>query len=65
MLDRITQHLDTAASHYLSTQPDELSEALAGHRTPVAAAAELCKRLLSNQHQMVQSDAPAAEGPER
>ena len=50
VLDRITQHLDTAASHYLSTQPDELSEALAGHCTPVAAAAELCRRLLSSQH---------------
>ena len=49
VLDRITHHLDTAASHYLSTLPDELSEALEGHRTPAAAAAELSKRLLSDQ----------------
>ena len=49
VLDRITQHLDTAASHYLSTHPDELSEALEGHRTPAAAAAELSKRFLSDQ----------------
>ena len=49
VLDRITQHLDTAASHYLSTHPDELSEALEGHRTPAAAAAELSKRLLNDQ----------------
>ena len=49
VLDRITQHLDTAASHYLSTHPDELSEALEGHRTPTAAAAELSKRFLSDQ----------------
>ena len=48
VLDRITQHLDTAASHYLSTHPDELSEALEGHRTPAAAAAELSERLLSD-----------------
>ena len=49
VLDRITQHLDTAASHYLSTQPDELTAALEGQRTPAAAAAALSKRLLSNQ----------------
>ena len=49
VLDRITRHLDTAASQYLSTQPDELTEALKGHKTPATAAAEISKHLLSNQ----------------
>ena len=49
VLDRVTQHLDAAASHYLSTHPDELREALEGHKTPAATAAKLSKRLLSNQ----------------
>ncbi len=61
VLDRVAQHLDAAASHYLSTQPDELKEALEGRRTPAAAAAELSKRLLSNQPQILQSDSPAAD----
>ena len=49
VLDRVTQHLDTAASHYLATQPDELREALEGHRTPAATAAAITERLLSDQ----------------
>ncbi|MCY4666264.1 MAG: methylmalonyl Co-A mutase-associated GTPase MeaB [Acidimicrobiaceae bacterium] len=49
VLDRLTQHLDTRASQYLSTHPDELREALEGHKTPTVTAAELSKRLLSNQ----------------
>ena len=48
VLDRVTQHLDAAASHYLSAYPDELREALEGHKTPAATAAELSKRLLNN-----------------
>ena len=47
--DRISRELDTAASHYLSTQPDELTEALEGHRTPAATAAAITEHLLSNQ----------------
>ena len=49
VLDRVSQELDTAASQYLSTSPDALLEALKGHKTPAAAAAEISKRLLSNQ----------------
>ncbi len=49
VLDRVTQHLDTAASQYLATQPDELREALEGHRTPAATAAAITERLLSDQ----------------
>lgn len=47
--DRVSQELDTAASHYLNTQPHELREALAGHKTPTATAVEISKHLLSNQ----------------
>ena len=65
VLDRVAQHLDAAASHYLNTQPDELREALEGHKTPAAAAAELSKRVLSNQPQILQSESPAAERRER
>ncbi len=49
VLDRVTQHLDAAASHYLSAYPDELREALDGHNTPAATAAAITERLLSNQ----------------
>ncbi|MXZ51746.1 MAG: methylmalonyl Co-A mutase-associated GTPase MeaB [Acidimicrobiaceae bacterium] len=49
VLDRVTQHLGTKASQYLSTQPDALTEALEGHRTPAAAAVAITERLLSNQ----------------
>ena len=49
VLDRVTQYLDAAASNYLSTQPDELTEALEGNRTPTAAAAAITEHLLSNQ----------------
>ena len=49
VLDRITQHLDTAASHYLSTQPAALTEALEGQRTPAATAAAITEHLLNNQ----------------
>ena len=49
VLDRVTQYLNTAASHYLETQPDALREALEGHRTPAATAAAITERLLSNQ----------------
>ena len=49
VLDRVTQHLDAAASNYLSTQPTALTEALEGNRTPTAAAAEITERLLSDQ----------------
>ena len=49
VLDRVIQHLDAAALRCLSAQPDELTDALQGQRTPAAAAAELAKRLLSDQ----------------
>ena len=49
VLDRVTQHLGTKASQYLSTNPDALREALNGDRTPAATAAKISKRLLSNQ----------------
>ena len=49
ILDRITQHLDATASHYLSTHPDALQEALEGRRTPAATAAAITERLLNNQ----------------
>ena len=49
VLDRVTQHLGTKASQYLSTQPDALTEALEGHSTPAATAAKISKHLLSNQ----------------
>lgn len=49
VLDRITQHLGTKASQYLSTQPAALTEALEGHSTPTATAAKISKHLLSNQ----------------
>ena len=49
VLDRVTQHLGTKASQYLTTQPDALTEALEGHRTPAAAAVAITERLLSNQ----------------
>ena len=49
VLDRVTQQLDAAASQYLSTRPDELTEALKGHRTPAATAAAITEHLLSNQ----------------
>ncbi|MYE57504.1 MAG: hypothetical protein F4X30_10585 [Acidimicrobiaceae bacterium] len=55
--DRIAQHLDAAAEHYLSTQPAELRQALERSQTPAAAAAKISKRLLSNQ--------PAKQRPER
>ena len=47
--DRVTQHLDSAASHYLGTHPEELREALEGQRTPAATAVEISKHLLGNQ----------------
>ena len=46
--DRVTQQLGAAASRHLSTRPGELREALEGHRTPAATAAEISKHLLSN-----------------
>lgn len=49
VLDRVTQHLGTKASQYLSTQPAALTEALEGRSTPAATAAEIIERLLSNQ----------------
>jgi LAO/AO transport system kinase len=49
VLDRVTQQMGAAASQYLATQPAELREALEGHRTPAATAAEISKHLLSNQ----------------
>ena len=49
VLDRVTQHLSTKGSQYLSTQPAALTEALEGHSTPAATAAKISKRLLSNQ----------------
>ncbi len=49
VLDRVSRELDTAASQYLSTQPDVLTEALEGRRTPAATAAELSKHLLGDQ----------------
>ena len=49
VLDRVTQHLGTKASQYLSTQPDALREALNGDTTPAATAAKISKHLLSNQ----------------
>ena len=49
VLDRVTQHLGTKASQYLSTNPDALREALNGDRTPAATAAKISKHLLSNQ----------------
>lgn len=49
VLDRVTQHLSTKASQYLSTYPDALREALNGDTTPAATAAKISKRLLSNQ----------------
>ena len=49
VLDRVGQELDAAASQFLSGQPGPLTEALEGRRTPAAAAAELSKRLLSDQ----------------
>ena len=51
VLDRVTQHLDTQASQYLSTNPNELREALEGQRTPTATAAAITERLLSRQWQ--------------
>ena len=49
VLDRVTQHLDTAASNYLNTEPDELRAALGDDMTPAAAATAITERLLSNQ----------------
>ena len=49
VLDRVTQHLGTKASQYLSTNPDAMREALNGDRTPAATAAKISKHLLSNQ----------------
>ena len=49
VLDRVTQHLGTKASQYLSAQPAALTEALEGHSTPAATAAKISKHLLSNQ----------------
>ena len=50
VLDRVTQHLGTKASQYLSTQSGcTAEEALEGHRTPAATAAAISKHLLSNQ----------------
>ena len=49
VLDRVALHLGAAASQYLSTQPAALTEALEGRATPAATAAELSRRLLSNQ----------------
>ena len=49
VLDRVTQHLGTKASQYLSTNPDALREALNGDRTPAATAVAITERLLSNQ----------------
>lgn len=63
--DRIAQHLDTTAEHYLSTQPVELQEALEGSQTPAAAAAKISKRLLNNQPQILPSNQPATQRPER
>ena len=48
VLDRVTQHLDTAASHYLNTEPTELQAALEGQETPTATATAITKHLLSN-----------------
>ena len=47
--DRIAQHLDAAASDYLSTRPAELQEARERRKTPASAAAAITKRLLSHQ----------------
>ena len=49
VLDRIAQDLDAAAARYLSTQSDELRQALEGRQTPAAVAARISKRLLNNQ----------------
>ena len=49
VLDRVIQSLDAAASRCLSAQPDELRGALEGRKTPAAAAAEISRRLLSDQ----------------
>lgn len=49
VLDRVTQHLGTKASQYLSTNPDAMREALNGDRTPAATAVAITERLLSNQ----------------
>lgn len=49
VLDRVTQHLGTAAAQYLSTNPDVLQEALNGDRTPAATGAAIAERLLSDQ----------------
>ncbi len=49
VLDRVTQHLGTKASQYLSTQPAALKDALEGRSTPAATAAKISKRLLSSK----------------
>jgi LAO/AO transport system kinase len=49
VLDRVAEHLDAAAVRLLGTRPDELQGALEGHKTPAAAAAEISRRLLSDQ----------------
>ena len=63
--DRIAQHLDTAAAHYLSTRSDELRQALEGRQTPAAVAADISKRLLSNQAQISPSSQPASQSQGR
>ena len=59
--DRIAQYLDAAAAHYLSTQSDELQQALEGRQTPAATAAKISRRLLSNQPQISPSNQPAVQ----
>ncbi len=61
VLDGIAEHLDAAAARLLSTQPAELREALEGHKTPATAAAEISRRLLSDQPQIPPSNQPAVQ----
>ena len=46
VLDRVNLEVETAASQYLSTEPEALKEALKGQTTPATAAARISKHLL-------------------